>query len=270
MPATDTDPDFFELVVAFSRRRTWPQLLQMVLGGCVALTGIASVAAHIVQQDEHLALPMGQALGLYVAGCAVFAWGGARGDTAALPKWLAITVLSGSLFILFAGVAGLLPAIAGNVVDRFFGPRKGGSKTTLASILINRSEAETLVGSPAEPSSIRSPARSVTAVWQGPPDKRGTSSPAPMLTVNVRRSASLAARIRSKDVRPPITRVPDVGDGCVMVRRDAGDAEIVSVQAAQGDWVVGMNLHGHAETDPAPTLLRYVSRALGRLAQALP
>ena len=71
MPTTDTEPDFFDLAVAFSRRRTWPHLFLMVLGGCVALTGIASVAAHVVHQDEQLALPMGQAVGLYssAVGC---------------------------------------------------------------------------------------------------------------------------------------------------------------------------------------------------------
>lgn len=270
MPATDTDPDFYELVVAFSRRRTWPQLLLMVLGGCIALTGIASMASHIVQQDEHLALPMGQAIGLYIAGSAVFAWGAARGDTAALPKWLAITVLSGSLFILFAGIAGLVPAIARGVLDRFVGPREDGGTPTLASMVVDRGEAEALVGSPAESRDIRTPARSVTAVWQGPPREPGTAGGGSMVTVNVRRSTRLATRVRSEDVQPPIMRVPGVGDGCVVVRRGSGAGETVSVQAAQGDWVVAMSLHGHAEFDPTPALLRYVSRALRRLAQTLP
>ena len=269
MPATDTDPDFFELAVAFSKRRTWPELLQMFFGGCVALTGIASVAAHIVQRDEQLALPMGQAVGLYIAGSAVFAWGAARGDSRALLRWSAITVLSGALFVLLAAVASL-PAIAGHLMDRYLGPRQGGKKRTLASTVVDRSEAESLVGSPAELSSIRSPARSVIATWQGPLDRPGGSSSAPLLTVNVRRSASLAARVRSKSVRPPITRVSDVGDGCVVSRRGTGESVLTGVQAAQGDWVVAVNLHGGAEADPTPTLLRYVSRALGRLAQALP
>ena len=264
MSATDTDADFFNLAVAFSRRRTWPQLFLMVLGGCVAITGIASVAAHIVHQDEQLALPMGQAVGLYLVGSAMFAWGAARGDTGAMPRWLAITVLSGSLFILFAFVAGLLPAIASRAVNRALGSPKT-SKTTLASMVLDQSEAEALVGSPAQPSTVSSPARSASAMWQGPTDEAGRSS---LLTANVRRSASLAARVRTKLAKPPITRVPDVGDGAVTVRHGK-DGEIVGVQAAQGDWVVAMSLH-RGKTEVTPTLLRYVSRALERLAQALP
>ena len=265
MPATDVDPDFFDLAVAFSRRRTWPQLLLMVLGGCVALTGIASVASHIVHRDEQLALPMGQAIGLYVIGCGMFAWGAARGDTGALPKWLAITVLSGSLFILLAFVAGLLPAMARKSMDRALSRK--GSKPNLASMVVDQSEAEALVGSPAQQTTRTSLARSVNVLWQGPADETGRTS---LLTVNVRRSTSLADRVRTKDARPPITRVPDVGDGAVMVRRGKDD-EIVGVQAAQGDWVVAMSLHrGQAHEDPAPTLLGHVSRALVRLSQALP
>jgi hypothetical protein len=264
MSATDTDSDFFDLAVAFSRRRTWPQLFLMVLGGCVALTGIASVAAHIVHQDEQLALPMGQAVGLYVIGSGMFAWGGARGDTGALPRWLLITVLSGSLFILLAFVAGLLPAMARKAMDRGLGSRKG-SKSNLASMVIEQGEAEALVGSPAQPSTVSSPARSASAMWHGPTDEAGRSS---MVTANVRRSASLAARVRTKDAKPPITRVPEVGDGAVMMR-SGKDGEIVGVQAAQGDWVVAMSLH-RGKSDVTPTLLRYVSRALERLAKALP
>ena len=76
-----------------------------------------------------------------------------------------ITLLSGSLFILFAFVAGLLPAIASRAIDRAFGPRR--IKTTLASMVVDQSEAE-LVGSPAQPSTVTSPARSANAMWQEP------------------------------------------------------------------------------------------------------
>lgn len=266
MPATDTDPDFAQAAAAFSRRRTWPQLLEMVLGGCVALTGIASVAAHLIHRDEHLALPMGQAVGLYLAGAIVFAWGGSRGDSVALLKWLAISVLSGSLFIVLAVLTNVLPTLAGGVIDRLFGRRDRGPDT-LATLVVDRDDAEALVGTPAKLSHVRSPARSATAVWEGP---SAEPTQAPYLTVNVKRSAALAAKVRTKDVRPPITRVPDVGDGCVIARRDAGGRELVSVQASRGDWVVAVGLNSIPTTDPAPALLAHATRALDRLAHALP
>ena len=251
MAATDASPDFAQHVAQFRLRRTWPQLLTMFFGGCVALTGIASVASHIVHTDEDLALPMVTAIALYVGGGAAFSWGGARFETLACSKWLAITLLSGSLFVVAAFVAGLLPFIADNVLARVFGPK---DKTTLASLLVDKSDVESIIGSPAEdPAKVPSPARSSSVVWHGPLDASKRQS---FLTVNVRQSASRAARVRSGSFKPPVTRVPDVEDGCVMARRETSSGVIVSVSAARLDWVVSIGVNGFLADDPLPALLR--------------
>lgn len=260
MAAMDAGPDIAQHVAQFRLRRTWPQLLTMFFGGCVGLTGIASVASHIVHTDEDLALPMVTAIALYIGGGAAFSWGGARFEPSAWPWWLTITLLSGCLFVVAAFLAGVLPAIADNVIARAFGPR---GKTTLASLLVDRSDVEGLIGFPAEgPAKVPSPARSSSVVWHGPLD---STKRQPFLTVNVRQSTSKAARVRSGSFKPPVTRVPDVEDGCVTVHRDTSSGVIVSVSATRLDWVVSIGVNGFLAEDPQPALLRLVSVALDRL-----
>ena len=263
MTATDAGPDFAEQVARFQLRRTWPQVLTMFFGGGVALTGIASVASHVVHQDEELALPMVTAVALYLAGGAAFAWGGARFAPAALPKWVAITLLTGSLFVVLAFAAGLLSSIANNVLGRAFGPK---GKTTLAALLVDRSDVSSAIGSPVEgPAKVGSPARSSSVVWTGP---AGTTGARPTMTVNLRQSATRAARFRTHSVKPPVTRLAGVEDGCLVARRDTSSGEIVSVVAARGIWVVTLGVHGYVPADPQPMLLRLISTALDRLSSA--
>ena len=259
MTATEAAPDFADQVLRFQLRRTWPQLLTMFFGGCVALTGIASVASHIVHTDEELALPMVTAVALYVAGGAAFAWGGARFAPAALPKWVAITLLSGSLFVVLAFAAGLLSSIANNVLGRAFGPK---DKTTLAALLVERPEVESVIGSPVEgPARVPSPARSSSVLWTGP---GGSNDGQPTLTVNVRKSASQAAKVHAKQFKPPVRRVPGVQDACIVARHETSGREFLSVSAARTDWIVTVGTHG-LHNDPEPALIRLVAKALDRL-----
>lgn len=260
MAATDASAGFATHVTQFRLRRTWPQQLTMFFGGCVALTGIASVASHIVHQDEELAVSMVTAIALYVGGGAAFSWGGARFESLAWPRWLAMTLLSGCLFVVAAFIAGLLPFLASNVMARVFGPKDA---VTLASLLVDTSDVEGIIGAPAEgPSKVPSPARSSSVVWQGPPD---SSKRTPNLTVNVRQSAARAATVRTKQYKPPVTRVPNVEDGCIKVRQETSHGLIATVRAARLDWVVTIGAHGFLADDPEPALFRLVSAALDRL-----
>ena len=259
-----TDSTFAELRATFSRRRSWSQLSLMFVGGFAALHGIASITSHLLGRDEHLALPMPTAIALYIAGGGVFAWGGARFESSALPRWLAITLLSGSLFVVAALLAGIRPLMSTSKLADLM-RSKTSSKPTLASLLVDQSDADLLVGTPADgPTPVASlPRRSSTAMWTGPTAPSGEPS---ILTVNVSQSLSKASRIRSEPVKPPVTRISDIGDGCVVVRQSTNRGEMVSIQTARLDWVVTLNARGAFTEDPLPTLLRLGSQGLERLA----
>lgn len=258
-----TDSMFAEQVATFSRRRSWSQLSLMFIGGFAALHGIASIASHLLERDEHLAWPMPTAIALYIVGGGVFAWGGARFESSALPRWVAITLLSGSLFVVAALLAGIRPLMKTSTLADLM-RSKASSKPTLGSLLVDRSDAELLVGTPADgPTSVASlPRRSSTALWTGPTAPSGEPS---VLSVNVRQSSSKASRVRSEPVKPPLSRIADVGDGCVLARQATDRGEMVSVQAARLDWVVTLNARGSFTVDPLPTLLRAASEGLQRL-----
>ena len=263
-----TDSTFAEQLATFSRRRSWSQLSMMFIGGFAALHGIASITSHVLERDEHLALPMPTAIALYFVGSGVFAWGGARFESSDLPRWLAITLLSGSLFVVAALLAGIRPLMSTSKLADLM-RSKAGSKPTLGSMLVDQSDAELLVGTPADgPTPVASlPRRSSTAMWTGPNAPSGEPS---VLTVNIRQSASKASRVRNEPVKPPVKRIPDIGDGCVAVRQVTDRGELISIQVARLDWVVTLNARAAFTEDPLPTLLRLGGQCIERLGRQEP
>ena len=257
------EPPLYALALDLSMRRSWAHMASMVVGGSSAVMGIASVAARVLHQDEDLAMSRPWAMGLFVVGAAVFAWGGARGRAQVYPKWLGLTIGAGGLFIVAAALAAA-PALLSSLYGRR--RRDGVNEPNAASAMLEETEVEQLTACSTGPPRTNTWARTAMACWDKPGRDKHESEL--LLLAKVQFSPWLAGRVRNAVLPATARRVHGVGDGCAVSRREYNGREHLTAQASIGDWVVTLHLRppkGH-DADQAQThLTDKLSACLERL-----
>lgn len=280
--AARVDPAVVDLVVQWRKRRGWPHLSAMFLGGAGAIIGSGSVVVRVLHRQDAHTLSFAAAAALYAFGCLVYAWGAAAGSARRFLRWFPLALIAGALLM-----AALI--IAGIFSDFFEGSSGSGSdsstqrsspgrraRRTLAGVLVDRRTVEQIVGAPAEGprpiGRVLLRSRSI-ALWRGPsPDHFPLTGPHnASLTITVRRSVKAARRVASATIGPPATPLPKLGDGGVLTHLTSSSARVSRVQGTRREWVVTISVRMPGPVgDVDAALIGAVEQALHRLDAADP
>lgn len=286
------DAELLDAVRHFRHRRRWRHILAIVIGAILLVLGTGLLAARLVHISSVKTPALGEGVGLYAAGVLLFAWGAASGFTRQLAKWLPASVVLG----LVAVIVFLLAALFSNEADTLFSngrPQSGSSwkpsapgqsptgsitsNRVLAAELLDQSDVERLLGSPA--TTLETPGASVArsrslAVWRAaaagqlsPAGRSPRTSHGVAVSLTVQESARQARKIRNRGGRGA-TPLKAVGDGGYVRHHDGSTGSVTRVRACRGDWVVALQLRANATVDQTGQLADNVSHLLTLLSAA--